>query len=96
MAWLRRLGVLALVGFVLGVTVASLVAPPYLAWYSTPGAGQALCNCVDVVKNTASSMLQAQLIGAGIGAFLGALLALWWRPKPAKAAEPSTPAPNQP
>ncbi|OGQ79671.1 MAG: hypothetical protein A2289_17625 [Deltaproteobacteria bacterium RIFOXYA12_FULL_58_15] len=69
LATLKKLSVVALAGAIVGAIVASLIAPRFIAWYVSPGAaGQALCSCPELAASVASQLLQAQLVGALIGA----------------------------
>lgn len=69
---------LAIAGAIAGVVIATLIAPGFIAWYNTPGGtAQALCNCVDIVRQTTAQLIRGQLIGAGAGAaafVLGAIV----------------------
>ena len=67
----KRLIFAMLLGFVVGSVIASLVAPGILTWYNIPGAGQALCNCEETVRSTIARLVQAQVVGAGIGVAVG-------------------------
>lgn len=60
-------------GALLGVLVTSFVAPRFMAWDNTPGMGKALCDCAETTRQTASRLVNAQLIGCGVGALVGAL-----------------------
>ena len=71
MTLLKRLAVGACVGALLGGIAATLVTPGLLAWYNTPAVGQALCNCPEVVRATATALIHGQLIGTAIGAACG-------------------------
>jgi len=79
---MNRTLMLALVGALVGVVVASLIVPPVLSWYNEPGdispqgksAVQVLCNIPDIIHYTSRRMLEGQLIGGGIGAVLFAVL----------------------
>ena len=61
-------------GAILGVIVASLVVPPVLGWYNTPGnigAGkpiETLCNVPELIRYATRHLIEGQLIGAAIGA----------------------------
>lgn len=64
-------------GMLVGVAVTSFVAPGLVAWYNTPGGGQALCNCTDLVRSTIGALVQMQCVGGIIGGalfFIGRLL----------------------
>jgi hypothetical protein len=97
---LRRIGILVVVGAVLGDAVMLLMGPSAITWYQTPAAGSALCNCKDLARETASSLVRAQLTGMAIGAVtllvVGEVVRyLWLRRKRARAAPPA-PAPAPP
>jgi hypothetical protein len=69
--------ILALVGALLGVVIASFVVPPALAWYTSPGGLpqgaqiQAVVQIPEVIRYATSRLIRGQLIGAGIGATVG-------------------------
>ncbi|MFN0061864.1 MAG: hypothetical protein ACKVPX_05030 [Myxococcaceae bacterium] len=86
-----------LLGALTGAVVASWVWPNYLAWNNTPGVGQALCDCVQVTRDTASQLIRAQAIGAVAGALLFSFFAVVFfrREKPAQAPAPAAPPPPQ-
>lgn len=71
-----------LIGALVGAVVASLVVPPFLAWYNEPGAINAgkqvetLCNIPELIRYASSRLLRGQLIGAVIGALVGLVPAL--------------------
>jgi hypothetical protein len=99
MTLVKRLLLFILCGAVLGNAIATVFTPGYLAWDNTPGQGQALCNCTEVTKNTATSLIRAQLLGTGIGAGVFLILGLFLagrrkpqRPEPVVTAP--TPAPE--
>jgi hypothetical protein len=78
---MTRLLVFALVGALVGVVLASLVVPPSLSWYNEPGnisggtsTVQTLCNVPELIQYTSHRLLMGQLIGAGIGAVLFAII----------------------
>lgn len=68
---------LILAGALLGVVITSLVVPPALSWYITPGGLpdgaqiQALVQIPEVIRYATGKLMRAQLIGAAIGAVLG-------------------------
>jgi hypothetical protein len=72
--------ILALVGALVGITIASLVVPPALAWYTSPGGLpegaqiQAVVQIPEVIRYATSHLIRGQAIGAAIGAVLGAAL----------------------
>ena len=94
----RRLFTFILAGLLLGIVVASLFAPGYLVWYNTPGTGSAMCNCTEVTRGTASSMLRAQATGSAIGGALflalGFVLSVRRRRRPPPAVEADSQRPS--
>jgi hypothetical protein len=95
METLKKLLLVMAAGFVVGFAVACLVVPGALGWYNTPGMGQAMCNCAELVQTTASSLIKGQLIGGGVGALLalvaGILVMRRQRSKAAAKAPPPAP-----
>jgi hypothetical protein len=69
--------VFVLVGALLGIAVASIVVPPALSWYTTPGGLpqgaqiQALVQIPEVIRYSTGRLIQGQMIGAAIGAIVG-------------------------
>ena len=69
--------ILVLVGALLGIVVASLVVPPALSWYSTPGGLpqgskiQAVVDIAEVIRYATEKLIRGQMIGAVIGSVLG-------------------------
>ena len=69
--------IFVLVGCLLGTLVASLIVPPALAWYTSPGGLprgaeiQAVVQISEVIRYSTSQLLRGQLIGGAIGAALG-------------------------
>ena len=69
--------VFVLAGALLGIVVASLVVPPALSWYTTPGGLpqgaqiQALVQIPEVIRYSTGRLIQGQMIGAAIGAVAG-------------------------
>lgn len=77
MATLKKLLLYLLAGAVLGAVVASLLAPGWLAWYNSAGPGAPPgFDLAPFARNVARSLLQAQLIGAGVGAAAALTLAV--------------------
>jgi xanthine/uracil permease len=100
MAVLKSLLTFMLVGTLLGNQAATYAAPHFMAWYNeTPLASQTVCNLPQVVRQVTSELIQAQLIGSGIGAavflVLGILVvrarARKQRPQPPAAPSPQAP-----
>ena len=95
--------ILIFAGARIGVVVASLVVPPALAWYSSPGGLpqggqiQAVVQIPEVIRYATSRLLYGQLIGAAIGAALGLIAGLFitMRPRPVVITPPHhTPTPS--
>src|SRR5205823_9209942 len=69
--------ILVLAGALLGVAVASLVVPPAMAWYTSPGGlpqgaqVQAIVQIPEVIRYATSHLLRGQAIGAALGAAAG-------------------------
>lgn len=98
---LKRLLLSLVAGAMAGDVLTLALAPSMLTWFATPGTGTALCNCADTAKQTAQSLIRAQLIGTGCGAVvgmvLGELISALWRARKAKtAATPAAPPPPAP
>jgi hypothetical protein len=72
-----RILVLVLAGALVGIVVASLIVPPALAWYASPGGLpqgaqiQAVVQISEVIRYSTSRLIRSQMIGAGIGAAAG-------------------------
>ena len=79
---MKTMLILVLLGAIVGVVVASLVVPPALAWYASPGGLPqgalipAVVQIPDVIHYATSRLLRGQVIGAGIGAALGLVLGI--------------------
>ncbi len=79
---------LALIGALAGVVVASFLVPPMLSWYTSPGGLpqgaqiQAVVQIPEVIRYATSKLLWGQTIGGGIGAALGLALAYVTRRRP--------------
>lgn len=88
---------LMLSGALAGAVIASVIVPPMLSWYATPGLPQgaaipSLVQVPDVIRSTVSRLLWGQAIGAGLGAVGGLALSLAFRRRP-KAVVAPPPAP---
>ncbi|HET6347346.1 MAG TPA: hypothetical protein VFH51_20610 [Myxococcota bacterium] len=101
MATLKNLLLQICLGVVIGTAVVDLISPAFLIWYHIPGGGQALCNCADLVRSTAHDLVNAHLVGSGIGAILCLILGLLLRRRsapdavpPAASAPPSAAPPS--
>jgi hypothetical protein len=74
--------IFVLLGALAGIAVSSLVVPPALSWYSTPGGLpkgaqiQALVEIPEVIRYTTSKLIRGQMIGAGIGSVIGLVLGI--------------------
>jgi hypothetical protein len=74
--------IFVLLGALAGIAVASLVVPPALSWYSTPGGLpkgaqiQALVEIPEVIRYSTSKLIRSQMIGAGIGSLVGLALGI--------------------
>jgi len=82
------------VGAVVGGGLATLFAPFVLeTLLASTGAKDAMCQCTELVKNTASLLIRTQVCGAGGGAVVVPAIAFLARRrfKPA-SAEPAAPA----
>jgi hypothetical protein len=75
--------VFVMAGALLGIVLASVVVPPALSWYTTPGGLpqgaqiQALVQIPEVIRYSTGRLIQGQLIGAAIGAVGGLGLGLF-------------------
>jgi hypothetical protein len=74
--------ILVLAGALIGIAVASVVVPPALSWYTSPGGLpqgaqiQALVQISEVIRYATSRLIRAQVIGAAIGAGLGLVVGI--------------------
>ena len=74
--------ILMLVGAIVGAAIASVVVPPALSWYASPGGipggsqVQAVVQIPQVIHFAISSLIRWQLIGGGIGAAAGLVLGI--------------------
>ena len=79
---MKTVVILVLLGALLGVAGASLVVPPALSWYASPGGIpggaqiQAVVQVPQVIHFAISSLIRWQLIGGGIGAAAGLVLGI--------------------
>jgi hypothetical protein len=75
--------ILMLTGALMGIVVASLIVPPALAWYTSPGGLpqgaqiQAVVQIPEVIRYATSHLIRGQAIGAGIGAAVGFAIGLF-------------------
>jgi hypothetical protein len=69
--------IFVLAGALVGGLLASLIVPPALSWYITPGGLpegaqiQALVQIPETIRYATGKLMQAQAIGVGIGAVAG-------------------------
>jgi hypothetical protein len=86
--------ILMLTGALIGVAVASLLVPPMLSWYTSPGGLpqgaqiQAVVQIPEVIRYATSKLLWGQTIGGSIGAILGLVGSLLVRRKNPPVASP--------
>jgi hypothetical protein len=79
--------VLTLSGALVGIVAASVLVPPMLSWYTSPGGLprgaqiEAVVQIPEVVRYVTSRLLWGQTIGAGIGAALGLTVSWMTRSK---------------
>jgi hypothetical protein len=79
----KTIVILMLVGALLGITIASMVVPPAIAWYTSPGGLpgggqiQAVVQIPEVIRYATSYLIRGQAIGAGIGAGLGLVIGIF-------------------
>lgn len=72
-----------LLGALLGAALASVVVPPGLSWYATPGGMpkgaqvQVVVQMPEVIHYATSKLIAGQAIGAGIGAVACFILSLF-------------------
>ena len=72
-----RILVLVLAGALVGIAIASLIVPPALAWYASPGGLpqgaqiQAVVQISEVIRYSTSRLIRSQVIGAFVGAGAG-------------------------
>jgi hypothetical protein len=70
LATLKTVGVFAAVGAIIGDVLSTLIAPRFLTWYNTPGAGsiQTICNIEQMSQHIFDQLIRAQVAGSAIGA----------------------------
>jgi hypothetical protein len=76
-------------GALLGLFIASLVAPSFLGWYNTPGGGQAMCPCSELTHETTSRLLWSQAYGALAGGIVLLVLGIVVEVRRRKKAAPA-------
>jgi hypothetical protein len=71
-----------LAGAIVGAAVASVVVPPILSWYASPGGVpkgaqvQVIVQMPEMVRYATSKLILWQSIGAGVGAIVSLVLSL--------------------
>ena len=74
--------IFVLVGALTGAAIASVIVPPALAWYTSPGGLpqgaqiQAVVQISEVIRYATTRLIRGQLIGGGIGGVVGLAFAL--------------------
>lgn len=75
--------IFVLMGALLGAIAASIIVPPALTWYASPGGlpegakVQVIVQVPEIMKYATSRLIQGQLIGTGIGAAAGLALGIF-------------------
>jgi hypothetical protein len=92
MATFKRLSVFMAVSSLLGVVCVTAITPGLVGWYNAPGAGGAMCNCSEMARNTAVTIVTAQVTGLVVGALLGLGLGLFFVARQRKAHALAAPA----
>lgn len=79
---------LMLSGALAGAVIASLIVPPMLSWYTSPGglpqgaAIPAIVQIPEVIRYATTRLMWGQSIGAGLGAIVGLVLGVAFRRRP--------------
>jgi len=74
--------IFTLLGAIVGAIVASVIVPPALTWYASPGGlpgganMQVIAKVPDIMKYATSNLLRGQIIGAIAGALAFLVLSL--------------------
>ena len=74
--------ILMLAGAIVGAVAASLIVPPMLSWYTSPGglpqgaAIQAVVNIPDIIRYATTRLMWGQATGGAIGAVAGLVVSL--------------------
>jgi len=90
--------IFVLAGALVGGLLASLIVPPALTWYITPGGLpegaqiQALVKIPDVIRYATGKLMRAQAIGVGIGAVAGLIAGVLFVRRRRGPKLPATPA----
>lgn len=61
-------------GALLGVLLASLIGPRFIAWNNTTEAPNAMCICHEVARQGADTMIRYQMTWCAGGAVVGAIV----------------------
>jgi hypothetical protein len=91
--------ILMLTGAIIGAVAASVIVPPMLSWYTSPGGlpqGGSIASVVqipEVIRYATTRLMWGQAIGAAIGAIVGLIMGAAFsrgrRPAPLPAPPPS-------
>ena len=79
---MKTTAIFVLVGAFVGVAIASVVVPPALAWYTSPGGLPrgadipAVVQIPEVIRYATTRLISGQLIGAAIGGIVGLVLGI--------------------
>lgn len=77
-----------LTGALIGIVIASLIVPPMLSWYTSPGglpqgaAIPAVVQIPEVIRYATSRLMWGQAIGGGLGALMGLIVSRMFRRTP--------------
>lgn len=80
--------IVMLIGALAGIAVSSLIVPPMLSWYTSPGglpqgaAIPAVVQIPEVIRYATSRLMWGQAIGAGVGALMGLIVSRMFRRTP--------------
>lgn len=75
--------IFVLLGALLGVAGASVLVPPALSWYTSPGGlpqgaqVQAVVQIPEVIRYATTKLIHGQAIGGGIGAAVGLVFGIF-------------------
>jgi len=86
---MRRFLIWFVSGALAGMVIATLLAPTVLkTMLASTGAKDAMCQCTELVNNTATLLIKTQIWGAVVGALLLPLVAWLFRRRFGRASEP--------
>ena len=80
--------IVMLTGALIGIVIASLIVPPMLSWYTSPGglpqgaAIPAVVQIPEVIRYATSRLMWGQAIGGGLGALMGLIVSRMFRRTP--------------